>query len=102
MNGNSAKSQRETLRGCRFKSLFDDESAVQPVRPLLLLLIPVSGSSGSGGSPYQFTPTNMIGDVAFLCFLLMKSMSDARKTNIESDLLDRYGIPTYESQIRKD
>lgn len=58
----------------------------------------VSGSSGSGGSPYQFTPTNMIGDVASYA-AAMKSMSEARKTNTESDLLDQYGAPTYESQI---
>ena len=61
---------------------------------------PVSGASGSGGSPYQFTPTNMIGDVASYASA-MKSMSDARKTNTESDLLDKYGVPTYESQIGK-
>lgn len=60
----------------------------------------VSGASGSGGSPYQFTPTNMIGDVASYA-AAMKSMSDARKTNAESDLLDKYGVPTYESQIGK-
>lgn len=58
----------------------------------------VSGASGSGGSPYQFTPTNMIGDVASYA-AAMKSMSEARKTNTESDLLDQYGAPTYESQI---
>lgn len=58
----------------------------------------VSGASGSGGSPYQFTPTNMIGGVASYA-AAMKSMSEARKTNTESDLLDQYGAPTYESQI---
>lgn len=60
----------------------------------------VSGSSGSGGTPYQYTPTNIIGDVASYASA-MKSMSDARKTNTESDLLDKYGVPTYESQIGK-
>lgn len=60
----------------------------------------VSGSSGSGGSPYQYTPTNIIGNVASYA-AAMKSMSDARKTNTESDLLDKYGAPTYESQIGK-
>lgn len=60
----------------------------------------VSGASGSGGTPYQYTPTNMIGDVASYASA-MKSMSDARKTNTESDLLDKYGVPTYESQIGK-
>lgn len=60
----------------------------------------VSGASGSGGTPYQYTPTNMIGDVASFAGA-MKSMSDARKTNTESDLLDEYGVPTYESQIGK-
>lgn len=60
----------------------------------------VSGASGSGGTPYQYTPTNMIGDVASFAGA-MKSMSDARKTNTESDLLDKYGVPTYESQIGK-
>lgn len=58
----------------------------------------LSGASGSGGSPYQFTPTNMIGDVASYA-AAMKSMSEARKTDTESDLLDQYGAPTYESQI---
>ena len=58
----------------------------------------VSGASGSGGTPYQYTPTNMIGDVASYA-AAMKSMSEARKTNTESDLLDQYGAPTYESQI---
>lgn len=60
----------------------------------------VSGSSGSGGAPYQFTPTNMIGDVASYASA-MKSMSDARKISTESDLLDQYGASTYESQIGK-
>lgn len=60
----------------------------------------VSGASGSGGTPYQYTPTNMIGDVASFAGA-MKSMSDARKTNTESDLLDKYGAPTYESHIGK-
>ena len=60
----------------------------------------VSGASGSGGTPYQYTPTNMIGDVASFAGA-MKSMSDARKTNTESDLLDKYGAPTYASQIGK-
>lgn len=60
----------------------------------------VSGASGSGGTPYQWTPTNIIGDVASFAST-MKSMSDARKTNTESDLLDKYGAPTYESQIGK-
>lgn len=60
----------------------------------------VSGASGSGGTPYQRTPTNIIGDVASYASA-MKSMSDARKTNTESDLLDKYGAPTYESQIGK-
>lgn len=58
----------------------------------------VSGASGSGGLPYQFTPTNMIGDVASYA-AAMKSMSEARKTDTESGLLDQYGAPTYESQI---
>lgn len=60
----------------------------------------VSGASGSGGTPYQYTPTNLIGDVASYA-AAMKSMSAARKTNTESDLLDKYGAPTYESQIGK-
>lgn len=60
----------------------------------------VSGASGSGGTPYQYTPTNMIGNVASYA-AAMKSMSDARKTNTESDLLDQYGADTYESRIKK-
>lgn len=59
----------------------------------------VSGSSGSGGTPYQYTPTNVIGDVASFAGA-MKSLSDARKTNTESDLLDRYGDSDYSSRIR--
>lgn len=58
----------------------------------------VSGSSGSGGTPYQYTPTNMIGDVASYA-TAMKSLSEARKTNTESDLLGKYGDSDYSSRI---
>lgn len=61
--------------------------------------VPVSGgSSGSGGSPYQYTPTNMVGDVASFAGA-MKSLSDARKSGTEADLLDRYGDSDYSSRI---
>ncbi len=56
------------------------------------------GSSGSGGSPYQYTPTNMVGDVASFAGA-MKSLSDARKSGTEADLLDRYGDSDYSSRI---
>lgn len=58
----------------------------------------VSGSSGSGGAPYQYTPTNMIGDVASFAGA-MKSLSEARKSGTEADLLDRYGDSDYSSRI---
>lgn len=58
----------------------------------------VSGSSGSGGVPYQYTPTNMIGDVASFAGA-MKSLSEARKSGTEADLLDRYGDSDYSSRI---
>lgn len=57
-----------------------------------------SGASGSGGTPYQYTPTNMIGDVASFAGA-MKSLSEARKTNTESDLLGKYGDSDYSSRI---
>lgn len=57
-----------------------------------------SGSSGSGGTPYQYTPTNVIGDVASFAGA-MKSLSDVRKTNTESDLLDKYGDADYSSRV---
>lgn len=56
------------------------------------------GSSGSGGSPYQYTPTNMVGDVASFAGA-MKSLSDARKSGTEADLLGRYGDSDYSSRI---
>lgn len=56
------------------------------------------GSSGSGGSPYQYTPTNMVGDVASFAGA-MKSLSDARKSGTEADLLGRYGASDYSSRI---
>lgn len=59
-----------------------------------------SGSSGSGGSPYQYTPTNIIGDVASYA-AAMKSMSEARKSQTEGDLLSQYGASSYEAQIGK-
>lgn len=59
-----------------------------------------SGSSGSGGAPYQYTPTNIIGDVASYA-AAMKSMSDARKSQTEGNLLSQYGASTYEAQIGK-
>lgn len=58
----------------------------------------VSGASGSGGSPYQYTPTNMIGDVASFAGA-MKSLSDARKSGTEADLLGKYGDLDYSSRI---
>lgn len=58
----------------------------------------VSGSSGSGGAPYQYTPTNMIGDVASFAGA-MKSFSDARKSGTEADLLGEYGASDYSSRI---
>lgn len=57
-----------------------------------------SGASGSGGSPYQYTPTNMVGDVASFAGA-MKSLSDARKSGMESDLLGKYGDSDYSSRI---
>lgn len=57
-----------------------------------------SGSSGFGGTPYQYTPTNMIGDVGSFAGA-MKSLSEARKTGTEADLLDRYGDSDYSSRI---
>lgn len=56
------------------------------------------GSSGSGGSPYQYTPTNVVGDVASFAGA-MKSLSDARKSGTEADLLGRYGDSDYSSRI---
>jgi hypothetical protein len=56
------------------------------------------GSSGSGVSPYQYTPTNMVGDVASFAGA-MKSLSDARKSGTEADLLGRYGDSDYSSRI---
>lgn len=58
----------------------------------------VSGASGSGGTPYQWTPTNIIGDVASFAGA-MKSLSDARKSGTEADLLDKYGDLDYSSRI---
>ena len=58
----------------------------------------VSGASGSGGTPYQYTPTNMIGDVASFAGA-MKSLSDARKSGTEADLLGKYGDSDYSSRI---
>lgn len=58
----------------------------------------VGGSSGSGGSPYQYTPTNMVGDVASFAGA-MKSLSDARKSGTEADLLGKYGDLDYSSRI---
>ena len=58
----------------------------------------VSGASGSGGTPYQYTPTNMIGDVASFAGA-MKSLSDARKSGTEADLLGKYGDLDYSSRI---
>lgn len=57
-----------------------------------------SGASGSGGTPYQYTSTNMIGDVASFAGA-MKSLSEARKSGTEADLLDRYGDSDYSSRI---
>ena len=57
-----------------------------------------SGSSGSGGAPYQYTPTNVIGDVGSFAGA-MKSLSEARKTGTEADLLDRYGDSDYSFRI---
>lgn len=57
-----------------------------------------SGASGSGGSPYQYTPTNMVGDVASFAGA-MKSLSDARKSGTEADLLGKYGDSDYSSRI---
>lgn len=57
-----------------------------------------SGSSGSGVSPYQYVPTNIVGDVASFAGA-MKSLSDARKSGVEADLLDRYGDSDYSSRI---
>lgn len=57
-----------------------------------------SGASGSGGTPYQYTPTNVIGDVASFAGA-MKSLSDARKSGTEADLLGRYGDSDYSSRI---
>ena len=57
-----------------------------------------SGSSGFGGTPYQYTPTNVIGDVGSFAGA-MKSLSEARKTGTEADLLDRYGDSDYSSRI---
>lgn len=58
----------------------------------------VSGASGSGGTPYQYTPTNMIGDVASFAGA-MKSLADARKSGTEADLLGKYGDLDYSSRI---
>ena len=58
----------------------------------------VSGASGSGGTPYQYTPTNMIGDVASFAGA-MKSLADAHKSGTEADLLDKYGDLDYSSRI---
>lgn len=58
----------------------------------------VSGASGSGGTPYQWTPTNIIGDVASFAGA-MKSLSEARKSGTEADLLGRYGDSDYSSRI---
>lgn len=57
-----------------------------------------SGASGSGGTPYQYTPTNMVGDVASFAGA-MKSLSDARKSGTEADLLGKYGDSDYSSRI---
>lgn len=57
-----------------------------------------SGASGSGGTPYQYTPTNMIGDVASFAGA-MKSLSEARKSGTEADLLGKYGDSDYSSRI---
>lgn len=58
----------------------------------------VPGASGSGGTPYQYTPTNMIGDVASFAGA-MKSLSDARKSGTEASLLAKYGDLDYSSRI---
>lgn len=58
----------------------------------------VSGASGSGGTPYQYTPTNVIGDVSSFAGA-MKSFSDARKSGTEADLLAKYGDSDYSSRI---
>jgi len=57
-----------------------------------------SGASGSGGTPYQYTPTNMVGDIASFSGA-MKSLSEARKSGTEADLLGRYGDSDYSSRI---
>lgn len=57
-----------------------------------------SGASGSGGTPYQYTPTNMVGDVASFAGA-MKSLSEARKSGTEADLLGKYGDSEYSSRI---
>lgn len=96
---NSAKSQRERLEAAGLNPylMMNGGSAGTASSTSANT---VSGASGSGGSPYQFTPTNMIGDVASYA-AAMKSMSDARKSQTEGDLLSRYGAPTYEAQIGK-
>lgn len=96
---NSAKSQRERLEAAGLNPylMMNGGSAGTASSTSANT---VSGASGSGGSPYQFTPTNMIGDVASYA-AAMKSMSDARKSQTEGDLLSQYGAPTYEAQIGK-
>lgn len=96
---NSAKSQRERLEAAGLNPylMMNGGSAGTASSTSAS---PVSGASGSGGSPYQFTPTNIIGDVASYA-AAMKSMSDARKSQTEGDLLSQYGAPTYEVQIGK-
>ena len=94
---NSAKSQRERLEAAGlnpYLMMNGGSAGTASSTPANT----VSGASGSGGSPYQFTPTNMIGDVASYA-AAMKSMSDARKSQTEGDLLSQYGAPTYEAQI---
>lgn len=96
---NSAKSQRERLEAAGLNPylMMNGGSAGTASSTSANT---VSGASGSGGSPYQFTPTNVIGDVASYA-AAMKSMSDARKSQTEGNLLSRYGSSTYEAQIGK-
>ena len=61
---NSAKSQRERLEAAGlnpYLMMSGGSAGTASSTPANT----VSGASGSGGSPYQFTPTNMIGDVAY-------------------------------------
>jgi hypothetical protein len=94
---NSAKNQRARLEeaGLNPYLMMNGGSAGQA---LSTSATASSGSSGSGGTPYQYTPTNVIGDVASYAGA-MKSLSDARKSGTEADLLGEYGASDYSSRI---